>query len=339
MNVVKMREVADSLLNEGRYEEAYYIYDEIYNQVWIVLGFAQNGLNDFSQTFLGYGYKTNIDFRNAYTLKVVENICKKYLELDLLQTLNELTFTTYGHLQSICYSPAIASDLLPESVFNEFLILHTLILETESENWFRSIFKIATPLLEGNYLKKIRINLTDDNLKRSLIENAAKIKSTDWHNVNLTFLDYLFNSGDNTSLLYTSVFKVVGYHFNKKTHHKNNHNDSNSGKQKNSGQYEKYEKYEKYERYERFEKGSFDKEEHFESASATESEKSQYYGELLHLSGKVTKTQIRKNYLDLIAKYHPDKVYELGDELKILAEKKTKQLNTAYEWMKKRYSL
>ncbi len=339
MNIVKMREVADSLLDQGKYEDAYYIYDEIYNQFWIVLGQAHNGLNNFSQAFLGYGYKTNIDFRSSYTLKVVENTCKKYLELDLVQTLNELTFTAYGHLQSICYSPALISDLLPESIFNEFLILHTLILETDGENWIKSIFKISTPLLEDGFLKKIRNNLTDDNLKRSLIENAARIKLTDWHNLNSTFMDYLFNSGDNTSLLYTSVFKIVGHHFNKKTHYKNNHHDSNKDKTKNSGQYERYEKYEKYERYERFEREPFDKDEDFNFTGATEFEKAKYYGDLLGLSGKVTKTQIRKNYLELIAKYHPDKVFELGDELKILAEKKTKQLNKAYEWMKKKYNL
>ena len=339
MNVIKMREIADSLLDQGKYEDAYYVYDEIYNQFWIVLGLAQKGLNEFSQSFLGYGYKTNYEFRNAYMLKAVESVCKKWLELDLLQTLNELTFTTYGHLQAICYSPALIKDQLPEYVFNEFLILHTLILETGNDNWIKSILKIATPQLDGSYLKKIRLNLTEDNLKRSLIENAAKIKSTDWQNVNLTFLDYLFNTGDKSSLLYASVFKVVGYHFNKKTHHKSDTKGKNNSKQSNSDQYEKYEKYEKYERYERFEKHSFKKEEDFDPTSATEFEKANFYGSLLGLAGRVTKTQIRKNYLDLISKYHPDKVFDLGEELKILAEKKTKQINIAYEWMKKKYEL
>ena len=112
MNVVKMREIADSLLDQGKYEEAYYVYDEIYNQIWVVIGTVQNGLNDFSQSYLGNSYKSNFEFRNLYTLKATESIFKKWFELDVIQTLNELTFTTYGHLQSICYSPKLNSTFI-----------------------------------------------------------------------------------------------------------------------------------------------------------------------------------------------------------------------------------
>ncbi len=165
MNVVKMREVADSLLDKGKYEDAYYVFNEIYNRIWLALGTVQNGLNEFSQSFIGYSYKTNFDFRNSYTIKAADNVCQKWFDLDLNQTLNELTFTTYGHLQSICYSSTLISNLQSDLVYNEFLVLHTLILEAESENWIKSLFKIVTPQMEGNYLKKIRSNLTEDNLK------------------------------------------------------------------------------------------------------------------------------------------------------------------------------
>lgn len=339
MNVIKMREIADSLLDAGKYEDAYYVYDEIYKQFWLVLGLAHNGLTEFSQSYLGYGYKTNFEFRNIYTLKAMETVCKKWLELDLIQTLNEFTFTIYGHLQSICYSPVLIKDQFSDAIFNEFLILHSLILNSENDDWIKSIFKIATPQLDGNLLKKIRMNLSEENLKRSLIENAAKIKTTDWKNVNITFLDYLFNSGDNSSVLYNSVFKVVGYHFNKKGRRSSSSKEKNDKGNGSSGQYERYEKYEKYEHYERYEKHYYKKDKEFDPAGATEFEKAKFYGNLLGLTGKVTKSQIRKNYLELIAKYHPDKVFDLGEELKILAEKKTKQLNMAYEWMKKEHDL
>ena len=333
-----MREIADSLLDQGKYEEAYYIYDEIYNQIWVVIGTVQNGLNDFSQSYLGNSYKSNFEFRNLYTLKATESIFKKWFELDVIQTLNELTFTTYGHLQSICYSPKLNSTLSAETIYNEFLVLHTLILEIENENWMNSLSKIVTPQVEGRLLKKLRSNLTEKNLTKSIIENAAKIKRTDWYNVNFTFLDYLFNIGDNSSKLYTSVYEVVGYHFKHKTH-KRSSSKTKNGEGDNSGQYESYEEYERYERYERFEKHSFKREEEFDPVTATEFEKAKYFGKLLGLTGRVSKSQIRQNYLELVSKYHPDKVFDLGEELKILAEKKTKQLNLAYEWMKKKYNL
>ena len=60
---------------------------------------------------------------------------------------------------------------------------------------------------------------------------------------------------------------------------------------------------------------------------------------MFDLKGQVTKTEIRKKYLELISKYHPDKVSDLGKELVELAEKKTKEINMAFEWFKKKYSL
>jgi DnaJ like chaperone protein len=57
------------------------------------------------------------------------------------------------------------------------------------------------------------------------------------------------------------------------------------------------------------------------------------------LSGKITKAYIRKKYIELIAQYHPDKVFDLGEDLKVLAEIKTKQINAAYDWMKKKYNI
>ncbi len=338
MNIVKMREVADYLLDEGKYEDAYYVYDEIYNHIWLVLGTVQNGLNEFSQSFLGSSFRSVFEFRNSYAVQASENVFSKWFSLDLSQTLNELTFTTYGHLQSICYSPELNTTISALNIYNEFLILHTLILENGSENWVANLLKVATPFFEGRQFKKLRPNYTEETVKKYIVSNAEKIKFTDWSNVNITFLDYLFNIGDKSSDLYSSVYKVVGYHFKQKTHREKTYGKKERG-EKRKEQYERYEQYEKYERYERFEKHSFKREEEFNPSTATEFEKSKYYGKLLGLAGKVTKSQIRKNYLDLIAKYHPDKVFDLGEELKILAEKKTKQFNMAYEWMKKKYKL
>ena len=339
MNIVKMREIADSLLDQGKYDDSYYIYDEICSQAWSAIGNVQNGLNDFSQSYLGNSFKSNYEFRDAYTKRASESVFKRQFNLDPDQMLNELQFSTYGHLQSICYSPKLIEEISVETIYNEFLALHTLILENENENWVNSLFKMITPVIEQKQFKKLRSNLYGKTLTKSFIENAVKIKSTDWYNVNTTFLDYLINIGDNNSELYTSVYNVMGFHFKQKTHRKKSNRTKEENANNKSGQYESYESYEKYERYEKFERHSFGGQDDFDPTTATEYEKSKYYGHMLGLTGRVTKSQIRKKYLDLIAKYHPDKVFELGDELKILAEKKTKQLNLAYEWMKKKYNL
>lgn len=52
--------------------------------------------------------------------------------------------------------------------------------------------------------------------------------------------------------------------------------------------------------------------------------------EILGVSAGATADQIRRAYKHLISKYHPDKVDNLGQELKELAEHKTQQITAAY---------
>ena len=46
--------------------------------------------------------------------------------------------------------------------------------------------------------------------------------------------------------------------------------------------------------------------------------------------------EIRRAYRKLVVKYHPDKVDHLGDEFKVLAETKFKQIQEAYQELVKR---
>jgi hypothetical protein len=48
------------------------------------------------------------------------------------------------------------------------------------------------------------------------------------------------------------------------------------------------------------------------------------------LNSKATLDEIKSAYYELIQKYHPDKVASLADEFKVIAEKKTKEINEAY---------
>ncbi|HRI47122.1 MAG: J domain-containing protein [Ignavibacteriaceae bacterium] len=342
MNVRKIRTIADSLFEQGKYDDAFYIYNEIYSKIWGAIGRVQTGFTDFSQSFLGNSFKSNYDLRTNFSMQAVDSIFKRWFDMDSDQTLNEFTFTTYGHLQCICYSPVLASKISTEYVYSEFIILQTLILQSDKDDWINYLLKVVTPMMEDGHLKKIRSNLTNNFVKNLLVENSQLVKSTDWFNLNVIFLDYLVSVGDNSSQLYTSVHNVVGSYYRHKTHRRKTSNTrDNSGQKqsKKSESYESYERYEKYERYERFEKHHAHNKNEFDTTIATEAEKSVHYGKILGLTGKVSKSQIRKKYLDLIAKYHPDKVSELGDEIKLLAETKTKQLNAAYEWMKHKYNL
>ncbi len=67
------------------------------------------------------------------------------------------------------------------------------------------------------------------------------------------------------------------------------------------------------------------------------SDEARYY-EILGLAPGATFEQIRSAYRKLSMKYHPDKVGHLGDEFKSVAEEKMKELNEAYQYLKKKFA-
>ena len=71
----------------------------------------------------------------------------------------------------------------------------------------------------------------------------------------------------------------------------------------------------------------------------SESERDKIYASLFGLKGKITKSDLKRIYKELIGLYHPDKVSHLGKEFQIFAEKKTKDINKAYSYFKKKYNL
>jgi DnaJ-domain-containing protein 1 len=46
--------------------------------------------------------------------------------------------------------------------------------------------------------------------------------------------------------------------------------------------------------------------------------------------------EIRRAYLEMVRKYHPDKVFNLAEEYKVIAEEKMKEFNAAYDLLKER---
>jgi membrane protein implicated in regulation of membrane protease activity len=70
-------------------------------------------------------------------------------------------------------------------------------------------------------------------------------------------------------------------------------------------------------------------------SSQTESE----YAKVLGLTGKVTPSEIKKKYLELMKQNHPDKVRSMSDEIREVAERRSKEINEAYEYFREKYGL
>lgn len=58
--------------------------------------------------------------------------------------------------------------------------------------------------------------------------------------------------------------------------------------------------------------------------------------EILNISRGAGEEEVKKAYHELIAKYHPDKVSHLGEDLQKLAHEKIVLINNAYKELKKR---
>jgi len=68
-------------------------------------------------------------------------------------------------------------------------------------------------------------------------------------------------------------------------------------------------------------------------------ERDRVFAQVLGLKGRLTKNEIKRIYREIIEKYHPDKVSHLGEEFQTYALKKTKDINKAYNFFKKKYNI
>jgi len=57
---------------------------------------------------------------------------------------------------------------------------------------------------------------------------------------------------------------------------------------------------------------------------------------ILEISPEVSNDKIKRAYLSKMKEYHPDKVENLGKEIRLLAEQKTKEINEAYNLLRKK---
>ena len=323
--IEKMREVADLLSRQRKFNEAYTIYDELYRQIWSILGAVQSSTSGYSNYYYRSGLSSNTVLRTHYPEPAANVLCTRMYHLNLSGVLEEFIRIMQGHLQCIASSWQLRNEIPPDTVFNEFAVLYTLALQAVQQRKLIPVFAIATAVLDrSNRVSRIVPKQPRSLIEKLLVDQAQKGSDEKLKSINRLLLDYLWNRGDRKTDLFKKLSMIAGpsayrYQFHEQRSERNT----------------QYRRYEPYDRYGHYASSS----RKFYSAIATEEEKNAYYGQFFGLMGKVTKDQIRSKYLDMISLYHPDRVQHLGPELKELAEIKSKEINAAYSWLKSKYQL
>ncbi len=333
----KLRELGEFLIEKKEYEKAYWVFSEIYDKFWNAIANINFAMNEFSRSYLNLTIKASFDFKKGFYPSALNSTFLGEFEMDIDQALNEYIFMTFGRLQSIIYSEKVIHEISANIIITDFLILYNLILKAGEENWVNILVKNYHPMISRGKLKTLLPSMKEQDAKKIIANYSEQISSHEWNIINTLLLDYLVITKQEKSNLFHSVkSNVQNYSF---TYHKHYSRTSGNRKKNYSG-YSRKERYERYEKEENFFFGNNNRKSEKDNPELMNEEyKAIYYGKLLGLKGKVTKTEIRKKYLKMISLYHPDKVAGMGKELRELAESKTKEINLAYEWLKNRYGL
>jgi hypothetical protein len=324
--IEKMHEVADLLVNQRKYDEAYTIFDELYRQVWSIFGAIQSSSSGYSLGSLGPRTASGELLRKQYPEPAANVLCERMYGMNLASMLNEFIHIMRGHLQCINSSSRLRKETTPESVLNEFAVLYAVALQPVQQRRLLPVFSIATAVVDrSNRVKRIVARHPRFLVEKLLLDSAQKCSNEHLKSINSLLLDYLLHIGDRKTDLFKKLSIIVGpssYRFKYDQHF--------------SDQYNTYHRYDRYVGYNQYTSSSSRT---FYSATASEEEKNAYYGKLIGLMGKMTKEQIRSKYIGLISLYHPDRVQHLAPEFKELAEMKSKEINAAYDWLRTKYQI
>jgi hypothetical protein len=324
-----MRYAAELLSKQQKYSESYAIYDEVYRQILSIFGKA------YTQAKIGWtSVVPSISYSTpaksiAYIDPTANVLFARQYGVGLSFAVNEFISVTYGHLQSVCYSRQMCRDIGRDTVLSEFIILYSLVLQPEKQRRIGPIFNAVTVVMDtDNRLRRIRPNYSVYTAEKILIDYVQKNSRSDWKNLNRLLLEYLSVTGSTHSELYKTTLKFAPA-FSYRSEQREYRSDW----------YSHYERSKRAENHFRPGNHSHTGPKSFDLANATDEEKLNYFARLFDLQGRMTKSDIRSKYIKSVALYHPDKVQHLGSEIKELAERKTKEFNTAYDWLKKKYNI
>jgi hypothetical protein len=327
--IERMRQVADLLIGQRKFRESYTVYDELYRQMWSVFGTVQADLLTSSGMMFSSTTSSDPHARRYYPEPNASMMCTRMYGINLTLALDEFIRILIGHLQCVSNSREVCADTVHENILSEFLMLYLLALQSPNQRKITPIFSIVTATVDRDHrFRRIRSNYPRTVLERLLLENAQKTKDGDWRSITSLLYDYLVLTGERQSDFSLKIAAIIGP-FAHRAHYRNHQYDRQERQQRS----------ERSEGYERREQKTTSGRRRFDASTATDEEKNLHYGRLFGLSGRVTKAQIRAQYIQSVALYHPDRVQHLGPELKALAEEKTKELNAAYDWLKEKYQI
>lgn len=313
--IARMRQVGDFLLSQGRFAEAYTVYDELYRQMWGLFGIVQASLTNTAGGAFG-NFSPDTAGRRAYAEPVASVLCARMYGATLSSILEEFQQVLHGHLQCICNSRELSAETSSDAVLNEFAVFFCLALQPTRLRKITPVFAVVTAVVDKEHrLRRLRPNYLRRDIERRLIESAEQCKDCEWKSVNQLLLNYLDITSQTSTDLYSRVLRIAGPRWDRS--YKRSRAEDHQESQKNTRQ----------------------KETDFDSVTATEMEKKLHYGKLLGLQGVITKSEVHSRYISTVALYHPDKVQHMGKELQDLAEQKTKELNAAYDWLKAKYNI
>lgn len=291
---------ADALLEQDKYQEAYFVFDEVTTGLMKALDDSSSARKiskgaGWVAALLTGGFGAE-DF---IVVPMVNKLLMKFLGIDLDDTLRML-FTASSRKLFICgLDRSIAASVSQQRVLLDFLIAYRLIGDQSDKGFLDNLMTLINPFAEDSGISGRETQLAVNDLLAQLFPEVQRRHEQVYYLNGLLFL-YLTDRNLTSNRLYQALLMAQ------------------------QGRQSSY-------------RGSGGR--IYNSPADEEAEKARYYGEIFNLQGKVTKDDIRKRYRELMKAYHPDKMTHATEAEKKAAEEKVKKINEAYEYFKKKYGI